>query len=105
MKIFIIITTVLMVMFIFPIAAAIITPVDPITNAFVTFEMMAVYGLLLFIVYRFKSFRRTPENIKKLIVVLVCLLSITITSSMTLFRYLQHYQSGIEQSEHADSVR
>jgi hypothetical protein len=94
-----------MIIYIFPNAAGIIIPPDPITQAVVSLEMAVIYGLLLFIVYRFESFKQTLENIKKLIVVLVCLLSITITSSLTLFRHVHWYQSRIEQSKLADSAR
>lgn len=95
-------STFAIVLFIFSIAAAIITPPDVASQVFVIFEMVIIYGLLTFIISRFKSFAQTPETIRKLIVVLVCLLSITISYSVTLFQYC--YQMRAEHSELAPST-
>lgn len=92
----------------FSIIAAFITPPDVVSQIVVIFEMVIVCGLLAFIISRFKSLKQTPESIKKLIIVMVCLLSISISCSVTLFQ--QCYQLRIanddlrtEQSEQVDS--
>lgn len=94
--------TLFIVLFVFSIAAAIITPPDVVSQVFVIAEMVIIYGIFIFIISRFKPFSQTPETIKKLIVVLVCLLSITISYSLTLFQYYYHMRA--ERSEHATSV-
>ncbi len=71
---------------VFSIVAALITPPDVISQIIVIFEMIIVYGFLTFIISRFKSLKQTPESIKKLIIVMVCLLSISISCSVTLFQ-------------------
>lgn len=70
---------------VFSIAAALITPPDVISQIVVIVEMVIVCGFLTFIISRFKSLKQTPESIKKLIIVMVCLLSISISYSVTLF--------------------
>jgi uncharacterized membrane protein len=64
--------------------------------------MVVIYGVLTFIVSRFKSLAQTPQTIRRLILVLVCLLSITISYSVTLFQYC--YQMRAERSEQAAST-
>ena len=71
----------------FVLATSIITPPDLISQITVLFEMLIVCGILTLIISRFKSFKQTPISIKKLIIVMVCLLSITISYSITLFQY------------------
>lgn len=88
------ISTLLIAGLIFIIASAIITPPDPISQIIVLFEMIIVFGFLTFIISRFKSLKRTPEAIKKLIIVMVCLLSITISYSVTLFQCLYRLRAG-----------
>ncbi len=95
------------ILLVFSIVAALITPPDVISQIIVIFEMIFIYGLLTLIISRFKSLKQTPESIKKLIIVMVCLLSISISSSVTLF--MQCYQLSIanddlrtEQSEQID---
>lgn len=73
------------VVFVFFVAAAIMTPPDVISQLTLVFVMVTIYGLLVFIVSRFKSLAQTPESIKSLITVLVCLLTITISYSIFLF--------------------
>lgn len=89
------------VLLVFAVAAAVITPPDVISQLFVIVEMVIICGLLIFIVSRFKSFAQTPESIKRLIMVLVCLLSITISYSVTLFQYCHRLK--VEQSERSTS--
>jgi len=100
-------TRVWIILLVFSIAAALITPPDVVSQIVVIFEMLIVYGLLTFIISRFKSLKQTPESIKKLIIVMVCLLSISISCSVTLFT--QCYRLSIanddlrtEQSEQVD---
>jgi Sec-independent protein secretion pathway component TatC len=81
------ISTLLIMGLVFIVASAIIAPPDPISEIMVLFEMVIVCGFLSFIISRFKSLKRTPEAIKKLIIIMVCLLSITISYSITLFQY------------------
>jgi len=58
--------------------AAILTPTPDVVPQIALMIMMGVVlGILAFIVSRFKSFGQSPQSIKKLIIVLVCLLSIT----------------------------
>ncbi len=102
---FTIITTVIMVILIFPVTGAIITPPDVISQVVVVFEMMIIYGVMLFIVSRFKSLKQTPENIKRLIIVLVCLLSISTIYTVTLFGCCRGLQKRIEQSKQVESER
>ena len=80
--------TIGMLWFIFPIAAAIITPPDVIAQVVAIIEMAIVYGLLTLIISRLKSLEQTPESIKILIIILVCTLSITIPCSITLLRLI-----------------
>ncbi len=82
---------------VFSIAAALITPPDVISQIVVIFEMVIVCGFLTFIISRFKSLKQTPESIKKLIIVMVCLLSISITCSVTFF--IQRHQLRIAHND------
>jgi len=75
----------MIVLVVFSIAAALMTPPDPISQLTIMFGVLIVYGLLTLIISRFKSLKQTPESIKKLIIVMVCLLSISITCSVTFF--------------------
>lgn len=63
---------------VFSVASAILTPPDVISQIFLMLQMVIVCGVLVFIISRFKSYGQTPESIKKLIMVLVCLVSIII---------------------------
>jgi len=108
MKISTLIISGIIFFFVFSVAAAIITPPDLISQITVIVEMVIVCGFLTFIISRFKSLKQTPESIKKLIIVMVCLLSISISYSVTLF--MQCYQLRIinddlrtEQTEQVDS--
>jgi hypothetical protein len=91
----------------FIIVAVVVTPPDVVTQVVFIVEMIIIYGLLTLIISRFKSLKQTPESIKKLIIVMVCLLSITITCSVNFF--MQCYRLRIanddlrtKQSEKAD---
>ena len=92
---------------VFSIVAALITPPDVISQITVIVEMVIVCGFLTFIISRFKSLKQTPESIKKLIIVMVCLLSIAISCSVYLL-YQCHqlriaiYDLRTEQSEQTD---
>lgn len=100
------ISTVLIVGFIFLIAAIIIAPPDFLSQITVLFAMLIVYGVLTLIISRFKSLKQKPECIKKLIVVIVCLLSITITYSVALFKYW-HQQTAMDtnlETEQSETV-
>jgi hypothetical protein len=95
------------ILLVFSIAAALITPPDVISQIVVIFEMVIVCGFLTLIISRFKSLKHTPESIKKMIIVMVCLLSISISCSVTFF--IQCHQLRIanndlstEQSEQVD---
>ncbi len=105
-------STHLIVGLVFAVAAAVITPPDRISQISVMLEMVAVYGLLLFIVSRFKSFARTPERMKTVIVVLVCLVAIAVACATTFFagyqqvktRYHKLLQEQWERDDSAASV-
>jgi ABC-type transport system involved in cytochrome c biogenesis permease subunit len=77
-------TRALIILLVFSIVAALITPPDVISQFVVIFEMVIICGFLAFIISRFRSLKQTPESIKNLIIVLVCLLSISISCSLTL---------------------
>ena len=79
------------VMFAFFVAAAIMTPPDVVSQITLVIVMVIIYGILVFIVSRFKSFVQTPENIRKLITALVCLLAITMSYSITSLGYYSRY--------------
>ncbi len=64
------------------IPAAIFTPPDVVSQLVMVFEMAIVYGILAFIISRFKSLKQTPGSVNKLIIAFVCLLSITIPLSL-----------------------
>lgn len=81
----------LIVLLVFYVVAAIITPPDALSHLVVIVEMLIIYGILRFIVSRFKSYTQTPQNIKKLIMVLICLLSMTIACSIAFFDYRRSY--------------
>ena len=74
----------------FVIASEIIAPPDLISQYTIFFEMLIICGLLALIISRFKSFKQTPISIKKLIIVMVCLLTITITYSAFFFMSTYH---------------
>ena len=102
-------STHLIVGLVFAVAAAVITPPDLISEIFAMLVMVAVCGLLLFIVSRFKSFAETPERMKTVIVVLACLFSIAVMCAATFFAGYQQVKTRYhkvlqEQSERADSV-
>ena len=95
------------ILLVFSIAAALITPPDVVSQVVVIFEMVFIYGLLTFIISRFESLKQTPESIKKLIIVIVCLLSISISCSVTLFMQLYQLRTAnddlrTEQPEQVD---
>ena len=90
-------TRALVILLVFSIVAALITPPDVISQITLIVEMVVVCGILTLIISRFKSLKQTPESIKKLIIVLVCLLSISITSSVTFF--MQHHQLSIAYND------
>jgi len=90
---------------IFLIAAAVISPPDVISQVTIAVEMIIVYVVLIFVVSRFKSLAQTPESIKKLIFVLVCLLSITIVYCATLFQYLYHAKTGLREQRTSSTTQ
>ncbi len=97
-------STHLIVGLVFAVVAAVMTPPDLISQIFLMLEMVAVYGPLVFIVSRFKSFAQTPERMKTVIVVLVCLLAIATTCAATFFQYsrqtnVRYHELLYEQSE------
>jgi tellurite resistance protein TehA-like permease len=96
--------TLLVVGLVIAVAAALITPPDLISQIFAMLVMVAVCGLLLFIVSRFKSFAETPERMKTVIAVLVCLLSIAVMCAATFFTAyrrasIRYHELLYEQSE------
>jgi len=83
----------------FLVMAAILTPSpDVISQIALAIPMMVVCGILAFVISRFKSFGQTPESIKRLIVVLVCLLSITTAYSFTSFVSVIYRQRDSSES-------
>jgi hypothetical protein len=86
----------------FSIASVIITPPDPITQVSAIAVMVIIFGILIFIISRFKSFAQTPETIKILIVALACLLSITITYSVALSQF--NHRLRAERSKQVTST-
>ncbi|MHC4537035.1 MAG: hypothetical protein ACYS6K_24055 [Planctomycetota bacterium] len=80
------------VLLVFFVTAAIMTPPDVVSQIALVVVMVIIYGLLIFIVSRFKSYAQTPQSIKNLILVLVCLLTITISFSIISFEYRRNYR-------------
>jgi predicted membrane protein len=87
----------LVVPFVFFVIAAIITPPDVISQLTLAFEMLIIYVILWFIVSRLRSYAQTPQDIKKLITFFICLLSITIASSLTFYQYYIHINKSYRQ--------
>ena len=86
MKTSTLIVTLITVLIILPLVAAILTPTQDVVSQVALMLVMAVVcGVLAFIISRFKSFGPTPQSIKRLIIVLVCLLSITTAYSVMSF--------------------
>ena len=89
----------------FLIMAAILTPSpDVFSQVVMAFMMTLVCWTLAFIISRFKSFAQTPESVKRLIVVFVCLLSITMTVCVVSFldrihRHREYSSVSYESSE------
>ena len=88
----------------FCMVSVILTPPDVISQIALAVQMFFVFAVIWFIVSRFKLLAQTPMNIKILILVLVCLLSVTITSSVVFFRdYYRtkksYHQMKIEHSQ------
>ena len=79
----------------FLIVAAFISPPDLISQITIAVMMAVIYGLLTFIISRSKSLAQTPADIRKLIAVLVILLSVSFSLSLIfviaplIFRLLQ----------------
>ena len=70
----------------FSFVAAILTPSpDPVSQIALMIMMGVVLGVLALIVSRFKSFGQAAQSIRRLIIVLVCLLSITTAYSAMSF--------------------
>lgn len=89
----------LIVPFVFIVVAAILTPPDVVSQIFLAVQMLIIYGVLRFIVSRFRSYAHTPQDIKKLITFFICLLSITIASSLTFYQYYIHINKSYRQLE------
>ena len=88
------------VLLVFFVAAAIMTPPDVVSQITLVVIMVIIYGIQIFFILRFKSFAQTPESIKKLIMVLVCLLAVTMSYSITSLGYYQRYhQLRVEHSK------
>jgi len=79
------------IVFIFCITAAIMTPPDIVSQLTLVVIMVIIYGLLILFVSRFNSYAQTPESIKKLITILICLLSITLSCSVLSLSYYSRY--------------
>ncbi len=68
---------------VFSFVAAILTPTPDVVSQIALMIMMGVVlGVLALIISRFKSFGQTPQSIRRLIIALVCLLSITTAYSV-----------------------
>ncbi len=91
----------IVLLIVFPIAAGVISPPDLISQIIIAVQMIIVYGVLSLVISRFKSLAQTPETIKKLIFVLVCLLSITIVTSVTFVQY--NYRARVELNKRTNS--
>lgn len=82
---------------IFLTVATIITPPDILSKIIVFVEISIVYGFLSFIISQFKSIN--TGKYKKLIIVMLCILSITITNSINVFLIrIQNNDLRTEQS-------
>jgi len=63
---------------VFPIVALIIGPPDLLSEMILAAEMVLVYGFAIFVVSRFKSFKKAPRTRKNAIAVVLCLFSILV---------------------------
>lgn len=93
----------LIVLLVFFVVAVMLAPPDLISQIFLAVQMIIVYGILRFIVSRFRSYAQTPESIKKLTTALLCLLSVTITSSMYFFQCYYGLNKSYRQLENEHS--
>jgi hypothetical protein len=97
------ISTLLLAVLVFAAVSVLATLPNLVSEITMMLEMAAVFGVLLLVVPRFKSFAQTPEQMKTLIVVLVCLRSITITGSVTFFQYYYHANRRYHELLHEQS--
>jgi uncharacterized membrane protein SirB2 len=93
--------TLLIVGLVFAFAASVTTPPDVLSQITAMVAMFIVYGLVFFAVSRVKSFKQTPESMRKVIIALVCLLSIATVSSVSLWQ--RCYELSIRQHGHTTS--
>jgi uncharacterized membrane protein len=94
--------TLLIVLLVFAVASAVITPPDLVSQLTAMVLMLITYGVVFLAVSRVRSFQQTPESVKKVIVGLVCLLSITAVLSAGLWH--QCRQLSLRASEYTPYV-
>ena len=97
------------VILVFLVATTILAPPDTICQISAMIEMAVAYGVLLFIVSRFKSFAQTPQQMKTVIFALLCLLAIATKSTTTFFAAyrrasIRYGELLHERSERVDSA-
>ena len=68
--------TILIILSIFPIVAAIITPPDVVSQLILAAEMAIIFGVVIFVISRLKWFTESPETRKRTVTIAVCLFSI-----------------------------
>ena len=87
----------LLLLLVFIIAAAIITPPDVLCQIVAAAEMLILYGTVIFIISRFKSFQQTPDTMKKVIKILLCLFTISIVFCGLLFQRQYHLSKKLSE--------
>lgn len=87
--------TLLILWVVFSVASSVIGPPDMISGISLMVEMFIVYGGVIFAVSRFRSFKQTPESMRRVIVGLVCLLSIATVSSSMLYMHCRHLSTRL----------
>ena len=85
----------IIIFLIFSFASGIISPPDLISQVTLLVAMLIVFGILIFIISLFKSYKQTPESIKRLIIVMVCLLSVSTIYSLHFFYCFYHTNKEI----------
>ena len=96
----------------FCVASSFISPPDTISKITIFLEILILFGVFIFILYRFKPLKQASPNIKLIIVVMASLLSITTIFSIQLFQYnyhlntrLDNYKNNqVDQSEEIDVI-
>jgi multisubunit Na+/H+ antiporter MnhB subunit len=87
----------IILLFVIPVAAEVLTPPDLASQLTLTVAMAILYGILAFAISWFKSFKETPQTIKNVITVLLCLLSISTICCAMLLQSQYHLRRQLSE--------